>query len=281
MTQRREKVTLFGCGGWGERVARKLVERGDVDLTLVDDNQQRVMEVASKLGVSWSTDPDGYLMVTGTARSTIEPGSVIIATPPDTRVELVDKILNGYGLAPKRLRIEKPLAIEYHDGLKIIAACEAARTTVSVGFTLLHHWQYRLAFEYMKREQLRAVRVVGVRIGKRARHRAAAIVDLGSHTASIAAHLGCSASMTAQYSEIASGRSTQIHLENGSVIYIDEANGRTQLPLGAAYPEIDYVDPLSAELEAWLSDKHLGNRRVALGALLLVQDELDRMAVPA
>lgn len=277
----REKVTIFGCGGWGERIARKLAQRADVRLVLVDDDRRKVEPLAAELGADWTSDPFGYLTVTGTATSSVEGGSVIVATPPDTRVELVRAIVNGYGVPPKRLRIEKPLAIEEHDGLAIAALCAEHDVDLSVGFTLLHHYLYEHAFAYIKAHGVGVVRVCGTRIGRRARHRVAAVVDLGSHTASIAAYLGASCSLHAEFSETAQARRTQIQLDTGESIYIDELDGTVALPTSWMVDSPHQQDALEADLDAWLSDRHRGDRRVALGALFVVQDHLDRMAVAA
>lgn len=280
MTNKLHKVTLFGCGGWGERIARKLAKRDDVDLVLVDENQQRVTQLANELDCAYSCDPYGYLMVSGTARSTIEGGDVIIATPPGTRLELVRAILNGYGRPPQRLRIEKPLAIEYDDAVQIVGMCEDAGTRLTVGFTLLHHWQYVGAFDYIDAQHRIVKRVTGLRIGNTARHKASPIVDLGSHVAGVAAYLGAPVSIEAHYITGVVSRTTRLHLDNDDCITIDEINGTTQLPDGAVY-DFAYVEPLDADLEAWLADAHRGDQHVALEAVRIIDNALEQATVQA
>lgn len=281
MSAPREKVTIVGCGGWGERIARKLVARGDVDVVLVDDDQQRVRGVADELGVAWSSDPYGYLLVSGTARSTVERGSVIVATPPDTRMSLVSAILDGYGLPPKRLRVEKPLAIDPQDAWHIAQACDYAGVRLSVGFTLLHHFLYERAFAYIEHHGLEVVRVVGSRIGKRARHRAAALVDLGAHTASIGAYLDAPCVIHTEYSDVCAARVTQLMLGDGSSVYIDELNGTCTLPTEWAVSADEYTDPLEADLNAWLRDEHRGSANVGVVAAETIWQHLEQLAVHA
>lgn len=278
MSARREKVTLIGCGGWGATVARKLAARCDVELVLVDDDRGRVAALADELGCAYSSDPPGYLMVTGTQRNSVEGGSVIIATPPSVRGEIVRLVLDGYGVAPKRIRVEKPLAVNPRDARMIAAWCHDRGVRLSVGFTLLHHPLYEAAFSWMESVGACATRVCGTRIGGRARHRAAAVVDLGAHTAGVAAYLGASAEIVAEYDEDAAARVTQIQLDTGDTIYIDELAGTVSLPSGAGVVEVGEYDALAVELAAFLADSHRGRVGVGIGAAHIVWDHLERVA---
>lgn len=278
MSTHREKVTIIGVGGWGERIAEKLVQRGDVDVVLVDEHAQRVASVGERLGVSWSSDPYGYLMVTGTARSTVERGNVIIATPPETRYQLVNAVLQGYGLAPKRLRVEKPLAVMPDDARQIVRACDVAGVQLSVGFTLLHHALYETVFRCMDAAGVQATWVRGVRIGPRARHHADAHVDLGSHTASIAAYLGAACSIDARYCTEENTRLTDIELDTGDIVQVDELSGTISAPESWRVG-VSLHDALEADLGAWLTDSHRAGARIGLSATHMVWDQLERTAV--
>lgn len=271
-------VTVFGCGGWGERVIRKLHARGDTRVVIVDPNLRRVQALGDELGVSWSADPYGYLMVTGTSRSTVEGGSVIVATPPDTRVELVTAILNGYGKAPVRLRVEKPLAISNSDAAAIVDACNATGTTLSVGFTLLHSPAYAAAFRYIWENELEIERVIAVRIGASARHKTSAIVDLGSHAASLAAYVDAPLTLTAAYSSIASSRRTEFVATNGDAVYVDELAGTVQAR-NAGNLEVATFDALTADLDAFLTDTHRGTATVGIHAVDTINRELEAVSV--
>jgi predicted dehydrogenase len=272
----REKVTIVGVGGWGTRVAEKLVQRGDVDVVLVDDRARHVAEIGERLGVEWSSDPAGYFMVTGTARSTVERGNVIIATPPDTRVDLVRSIINGYGLLPKRVRVEKPLAIMPQDAGNIVRLCNEYDVNLSVGFTLLHHPLYAAIFDALQNYDAKPVMVHGTRIGPKARHAVDAIVDLGSHTASIAAYLDVPSNITARFSDDTKWRTTEIELDNGSHIFVDE-HAQTITAPDDMEIVVNEFDALEADLDAWLSDTHRADARVALQAAHIVYRRLERL----
>lgn len=274
----REKVTLFGCGGWGSRIAEKLVARGDVDLVVIDEQRAAAETLGDRLGVAWSYDPFGYVMVTGTARSTVERGSVIIATPPTERVKIVRAVLDGYGLPPKRIRVEKPLAIDPADARLVAAWCHAASTRLSVGFTLLHSAFYQYAFSWMQANDVSATLVRGVRVGARARHRAAALVDLGSHVAGIAAYLGAPCSIDTYYSDTDTIRQTTIEVDTGDSILIDEVAGVVTLPSVNNDADVLTYDALDADLAAWLRDEHTASAVIGVRATHTIWDALQRVA---
>lgn len=276
---KREKVTLFGCGGWGSRIAEKLAARGDVDLIVIDEIRECAITLGLRLGVEWSNNPFEYLSVSGTQLDNDIGGSVIIATPPHERIALIDAVLNGYGRAPKRLRIEKPLASLPSEAEYIAKACESRGVVLSVGFTLLHHFLYQQAFNYIKRENVSARLVKGTRIGRRARHRADALVDLGSHTASIGAYLNAECCIRAEYSEECEERFTEIVLSDNSVIRVDELRNECVLPHDFYVITVDNHDALSEDLDAWLLDAHRGTAIVGIEATEMVYRELKRLAV--
>lgn len=257
------RVTLFGCGGWGATIARKLAARGDVNLVVVDQVMSRARALGVELDASYSGDPYGYLMVTGTSRSTIERGSVIVATPPDTRLELVRAILNGYGLPPARLRVEKPLAVDPREARGIVQECDYAGTRLSVGFTLLHDPLYETAFRYIEASGARVERVIASRYGRRARHKTSALVDLGSHAASIAAYLDAPLVLDTGYSDDTVSRRTQIDLVDDDTVYVDEVNKTVQSRTVGILP-VAKTDALEQDLDAFLTDTHRAGPDLAI-----------------
>jgi predicted dehydrogenase len=261
------KVTLIGCGGWGSRVARKLADRTGVRLVLVDCDTERVRELAAELDCECSSDPYGYLGVTGTQDGSREGGLVVIATPPSERVGLVRAVLNGYGVAPKAIRIEKPLAETEADAAEIVALCADAGVALSVGFTLLHHPLYGAAFAYMRAVGADPIHVDAVRIGRPARHDANAFIDAGIHAAAVAAHLGVPAGISAAYDDAAVVRCTRIFTSAGKIT-VDEVAGSVVTPHGAILASDK--DALDAELDAWIMGTHRGTPEVALQAQRII-----------
>lgn len=259
------RITLFGCGSWGSRIARRLAGTPGVShLTVIDEDPDRAQALGNELGCAWSFDPFGYLAVTGTQTSSVEPGAVVIATPPSTRLALVRAALNGYGLAPRLVRVEKPLAETLDDAQAIVDACEQFGAQLSVGFTLLHHPLYDAAFQYA--EALGGVREVrGLRIGRPSTHGARADIDLGIHTASIAAHLDVDLDdLTCAHLDAADARRTVLVTPRGE-IDVDELELRVRTPQGDIRISPEH-DALGRDLAAWLAGNHRGTPAVALRA---------------
>jgi predicted dehydrogenase len=266
------KVTLFGCGGWGSRVAAKLSARPDVRLALVDADEGRVRSLADRLGCAWSIDPYGYLGVTGTADGSLTGGMVVIATPPSERVRLVRAVLEGYGEKPVAIRVEKPLAETAEQAAQIVQMCEDADVALTVGFTLLHHPLYAAAFAYMNAIDSTPIHVDAVRIGRPARHTANAFVDAGIHAASVAAYLGVPAGIAAAYDDDTIVRSTRIYTDAGKIV-VDEVAGTVTTPHGLI--GVGGGDALDRDLDAWMRGTHRGTPEVALDAQRIIDTHVE------
>lgn len=266
------RVTLFGCGSWGARIARRLVDEigGDLRLTVVDDDMERAIALARELDCDWSCDPYGYLAVTGTQASSVERGKVIIATPPTERATLVHAAIHGYGLAPDQIRIEKPLAETIEDAEAIVRMCEQHGVQLTVGFTLLHHPLYEVAFRYATIYG-GALSVSGTRWGRHPRHIVDPLLDVGIHAASIAAHLDTRlADLTVGFVEHADARRTTIHTRAGDVV-VDELELCVRTPDGDVSVDAAH-DALGCDLRAWLAGEHRGTPTVALAAQREIRD---------
>lgn len=266
------RVTVFGCGGWGSRVATKLAARTDVRLRVVDGDEARCRSVAGILGCEWSKDPYGYLGVTGTANGSLAGGMVVIATPPSERVQLVRAVLDGYGPKPLAIRVEKPLAETAEQAAQIVQMCEDANVELTVGFTLLHHPLYAAAFAYMNATGATPIHVDAVRIGKPARHDANAFIDAGIHAAAIAAYLGVPAGIAAAYDDDTVVRSTRIYTNAGRIL-VDEVAGTVATPHGLL--GIGDGDALACELDAWMDGSHRGTPRVAIDAQRIIDTHVE------
>lgn len=263
------KITLFGCGRWGSRVARKLAKIPGVRLVVVDEDQERARRLGESLGCAYSGDPFGYLGVTGTQASSVDAGLVVIATPPVVRERLVDAVLGGYGLAPRAIRVEKPLALDTKIATRIAAKCDEHGVALSVGFTLLHDPLYGAAFAYLRAGKRRVLRVEAVRIGAAPEHPVDPMIDAGIHAASVAAYLDAPASIIAEYDANARIRKTYLHLADG-VVVVDELDRRVDTPHGTMIVAPG-GDALEDELEAWIGGTHRGTPRVAVQAQRIIE----------
>lgn len=271
------RVTLIGCGGWGARIARRLVEFEGVRLVLVDERREVVEPLASELSVECSWDPFGYLGVSGTQTDSTTGGMVIIATPPQEREAVVRAVLTGYGVKPRCIRVEKPIAESVEAAERIVELCDAAGVRLEVGFTLLHDPLYDAAFDYIRANRMRVRQVSGVRIGARPRHRCDALLDQGIHTAAIGAFLGVSARVNALHSDSARMRKTTLHVEGGKIV-VDEIAGTITTPDGILGCDTSMGDALHRDLDAWLMGRHRGSSRVGLEAQRTIGAYLEAVA---
>lgn len=272
------RVTLFGCGSWGSRIARRLADLPDVShLAVVDEDLERAQALGNELDCAWSGDPFGYLGVTGTQEGSCAGGAVVIATPPSTRLALVRAALTGYGIAPRLVRVEKPLAESYDDATAIVEACDTAGASLSVGFTLLHHPLYEAAFAYA--EQLGGVlEVRGMRFGRTPAHDVNALDDLGIHTASIAAHLDVPCTrLVAAHMDSSDARRTVLVTPGGDVV-VDELDLVVRTPDGDIRIAGDH-DALGRDLAAWLGGTHRGTPDVALRAQRILAGRMEHACV--
>lgn len=273
------KITLIGCGGWGERLARALARMGLADrLVLVDEIRERVAPLAGELDCAWTSDPYGYLGVTGTQSNSVEGGAVIVATPPEERLQIIRAVLDGYGKPPMLLRVEKPLAMNVDDAERIVGWCENLSVELTTGFTLLHHPLYDAAFKWLDEQGASVTHLTAARIGARPRHRCDALIDAGIHAASIAAHAECDATITARFGIGAFARSRWTILEtlaHGSVI-VDELDGFVETIDGRL--TVPAYDALEADLAAWVGGTHRGKPQVALAAQRIIDRHLAEVA---
>lgn len=265
------KTTVIGCGSWGSRVARRLVELGE-RVVLVDADDAAVRALAGELGCEWSSDPYGYLGVTGTQGSSVDGGRVVIATPPGVRARMVRAVLGGYGVHPVSIRVEKPLASTLEEAREIVALCDEAGVELVTGFTLLHHPLYEAVFDYLDGADV--LGVSAIRIGKRRpAHVVSPLADLGIHAASIAAHLAAdpaSVLITTAYVDGCDVRRTELSTSRGRVV-VDEVAGTAETPEGALQPRVDERDALTLDLAAWIGGVHRGCTTTAIAAQTIIE----------
>lgn len=223
------RVHIIGQGRWGQRLASHLQLMG-------------VSVSASDIGGKPDYTADAF----------------IIATPPSVRVgPVLDAVDNGV----KKIRIEKPLALNDHEALGIATYCEEAGVDLTVGFTLLHHPAY------YPLEVGSVGRITAKRIGP-ARHDLPARLDLGIHIAAVAAYLDAELELQAEYSDCVHSRWTNIQMVGLRYVVVDEVTGLVEGPHGVHLQMTP--DPLERDLAAWLDGTHRGTPEVALRAQELV-----------
>lgn len=128
----KEKVAVFGAGGWGRNIVRALAELGH--LAAVCDPVAASLESARKLigekgrGVRWTSRPEEILRDK-------EIIGAMVATPAETHFEIGEKVLT----AGMDLFVEKPLTVGLEEGLRLVQIAENAGKILMVGHLLEYH----------------------------------------------------------------------------------------------------------------------------------------------
>lgn len=121
------KVAVIGCGYWGKNLVRNF-DQLDA-LAIVCDVTLQGRETATSLVPQ--------IPVVGEVREVLESDvtGVVIATPAETHFALVRQAL----LAGKDVFVEKPLALTYEEGAKLVQLAEEQQRILLVGHVLEYH----------------------------------------------------------------------------------------------------------------------------------------------
>lgn len=261
------RVTVIGAGNWGSRVAARLREMPDAYISgIYDPDHARAEHVSRSLDLGPAVaDLRGHL-------EAMQPQGVVIATPPSTHVSLAQQAI---ACGVRSVRIEKPLAPTVTECMHLEALARRAGATITVGFTLLYHPLYQFARAYVLGHG-GAVGVTGMRIGAAPAHEVCPRIDLGVHTASIAADL-CAPldELIAAHHPQLQARTTTIRLRSGGSVVVDEIEHTVRTPTGVVTLRTAEHDALGDDLEAWMQGTNRGTVAVATAA----QRMLTRMTV--
>ncbi len=123
----RPKIAVVGCGYWGKNLVRNFKELGALEL--ICDTTSQGLEKANEIapGVKTVQDFDDVL------KSGVN--GVVIATPAVTHFPLAEKALK----AGKDVFVEKPLAVNYEEGAKLVELADAKQRMLMVGHVLEYH----------------------------------------------------------------------------------------------------------------------------------------------
>lgn len=121
------QVSVFGCGYWGKNLVRNFHALGG--LASVCDVTSRGRETAASLAPDVPTFAD----VTHALASDIS--GVVIATPAETHFALAEQAL----LAGKDVFVEKPLALTFEQGNRLVGLAAQEQRILMVGHVLEYH----------------------------------------------------------------------------------------------------------------------------------------------
>jgi predicted dehydrogenase len=121
------QAAVIGCGYWGKNLVRNFSQIGS--LAVVCDatpgGQQTAREIAPDAAVVGDVQPVLESDVQG----------VIIATPAETHFDLTARALE----AGKDVMVEKPLALTYEQGARVVRLAEERGRVLMVGHVLEYH----------------------------------------------------------------------------------------------------------------------------------------------
>jgi UDP-2-acetamido-3-amino-2,3-dideoxy-glucuronate N-acetyltransferase len=122
------RIAVFGCGYWGKNLVRNLNHLGSLSLVCDPSEEGRrsarklVPDVEVTADFEWAMD-----------REDID--AIVIATPAETHHRLAMRAME----AGNDVFVEKPLALNYRQGLEMEAQSEATGRLLMVGHLLEYH----------------------------------------------------------------------------------------------------------------------------------------------
>lgn len=275
-------AAVVGCGNWGARVARRLAEFDDVLVSAVfDTDLARARETAATLPPSQNGERVAALKDFTQYLDVMTPDAVVLAVPAGHRLPFVEAVCAQYRSRKQRIRIEKPLGLDVAEAEAIVETCSNAGVDLTIGFTLLHHPLYEIAFQYLEQRGEQAAELDGIRVGRAPAHDVDAMLDIGVHAASIAAHLRVPQRETdiiSWFGTSAGARTTRIIGDRGAEVVVDEIALTVTTDHGVIHVG-DGHDALGCDLRAWIDGTHRGTPETALAAQRLVTPA--QMAVAA
>jgi predicted dehydrogenase len=144
-------VALIGLGYWGPKLARNLRSLSGCALKVICDLRPEVVQpfCANDPGLSVSTDYAAVL-----ADRSIQ--AVVIATPAETHFALTQSAL----LSGKDVFVEKPLALTYSDGARLVQLAEERGRILMVGHVLEYHPAIVQLIRMVRRNELGKIRYI-------------------------------------------------------------------------------------------------------------------------
>lgn len=132
------KVAVIGCGYWGKNLVRNFYNKGA--LSIICDNSDSGLAMAKKIA------PDAIRVrdIGVVLQSDVQ--AVVVATPAVTHYNVAKKCLR----ANKDVMVEKPLALTFKDGSKLVDIAKEQSKILMVGHVLEYHPAIRKLYELVR-----------------------------------------------------------------------------------------------------------------------------------
>ncbi len=121
------RIAVVGCGYWGKNLVRNLFQLECLGLVCDATASGRATAAAVAPGVPVTEEVEAVLAS--------DVSGVVIATPAETHYELARRALE----ADKDVFVEKPLALTYEQGIRLIGLSQQHRRILMVGHVLEYH----------------------------------------------------------------------------------------------------------------------------------------------
>ena len=126
-------IAIIGCGDWGKNLVRVFYKL-NLLIAVCDKDEKKLKAITEQYHVEPFANYEELLLTNIKA--------FVIATPAFTHYEMVRKAL----LADKDVFVEKPLALDYHEGAELVMLAKEKKRILMVG----HILEYHPAVEKMK-----------------------------------------------------------------------------------------------------------------------------------
>jgi UDP-2-acetamido-3-amino-2,3-dideoxy-glucuronate N-acetyltransferase len=126
--QRRVRICVVGCGHWGKNHVRNFAQLGHLH-AICDDNKAATEKLASQYGVE--------KVYSDFAAVCDDPSieAIVLATPAEQHFSMGMAALR----AGKDLFVEKPLALDWQEGERMVEAANSSERILMVGHLLHYH----------------------------------------------------------------------------------------------------------------------------------------------
>jgi predicted dehydrogenase len=142
------QIAVIGCGYWGKNLVRNFAQIGS--LAMVCDSTPGGRETAREIAPAAAVVSDmQQVLASGVS-------GVVIATPAETHFDLTAQALE----AGKDVMVEKPLAMTYEQGARLVQLAEERGRVLMVGHVLEYHPAMVRLLELVQSGELGKVRYI-------------------------------------------------------------------------------------------------------------------------
>jgi len=132
--QHSPQVAVIGCGYWGKNLVRNFAQLDSLSMVCeaTPDGQETARQIAPQAAIVADIQ-EALAPTAGFPQSGVQ--GVVIATPAETHFDLTAQALE----AGKDVMVEKPLALTYEQGARLVRLAQGRERILMVGHVLEYH----------------------------------------------------------------------------------------------------------------------------------------------